>query len=117
MQSINLAINRKRILGWISSCSETKYSKSGTMAGRLRDQVLTVLDNPSQEGYYISINTLVVGVAPNIHMPPSGCHHIFTGLEYSRASGQCRHFFPVVQFIGIQYSVLVLDLFHHYGHS
>ena len=44
VQSISLATTRKRVLGWISSCSETKYSKSGTMAGRLRDQVPFVLD-------------------------------------------------------------------------
>ena len=43
VQSISLATTRKRVLGWISSCSETKYSKSGTMAGRLRDQVPIVL--------------------------------------------------------------------------
>ena len=30
---------RNRILGWISSCSEAKYAKSGSMASRLRDQV------------------------------------------------------------------------------
>ena len=33
----NLAIS-KRISGWLSACGETKYSKSGGMAGRLRDQ-------------------------------------------------------------------------------
>ena len=31
---------RNRILGWISTCSEAKYAKSGSMASRLRDQVV-----------------------------------------------------------------------------
>ena len=49
---------------------------------------------------------LVVRVAPHIHMPPPGYDHIFTGLQYSGASVPCRPSFPVVQFIGLQYSVL-----------
>ena len=51
--------------------------------------------NPSQEGYYNSNNPLVEGVP-----------HIFTGLEYSGASRVSHTSFPVVQFIGLQYSVL-----------
>ena len=62
--------------------------------------------NPSQEGYYNSINPLVEGVPPHIHRPPPGGSHIFTGLEYSGASARSRPYFPVVQFIGLQYSVL-----------
>ena len=37
--SINGNHFRNRVLGWISSCSEAKYAKSGSMASRLRDQV------------------------------------------------------------------------------
>ena len=62
--------------------------------------------NPSQEGYYNRINPLVEGVPPHIHRPPPGGRHIFTGLEYSGAFIQCRPYFPVVQLIGLHYSVL-----------
>ena len=62
--------------------------------------------NPSQEGYYNSINPLVKGVPPHIQRPSSGGLHIFTGLEYSGASKVSHTSFPVVQFIGLQYSVL-----------
>ena len=61
--------------------------------------------NPSQEGYYNSINPLVEGVP-----------HILTGLHlwrphihkprYSGASSVSHTSFTVVQFIGLQYSVL-----------
>ena len=36
---LNYVDCRNRILGWISTCSEAKYAKSGSMASRLRDQV------------------------------------------------------------------------------
>ena len=36
---LNYVDFRNRILGWISTCSEAKYAKSGSMASRLRDQV------------------------------------------------------------------------------
>ena len=36
-----------------------------------------------------------------------GCPHIFTGLEYSGASVRGHTYFPVVQCIGLEYSVLV----------
>ena len=36
----------------------------------------------------------------------NGCPHIFTGLEYSGASVRGHTYFPVVQCIGLQYSVL-----------
>ena len=62
--------------------------------------------NPSQEGQYNSINPLVE-VVPHIF---AGLHlggpHIFTGLEYARSSDKGHTFFHVVQFIGLQYSVL-----------
>ena len=35
-----------------------------------------------------------------------GCLHIFTGLEYSGASARGHTYFPVVQCIGLEYSVL-----------
>ena len=35
-----------------------------------------------------------------------GCPHIFTGLEYSGASVRGHTYFPVVQCIGLEYSVL-----------
>ena len=62
--------------------------------------------NTSQEGYYNSINPLVEGVPhifTGLHL---GASHIFTGLKYSGASGMSHTYFPVVQFIGLQYSVL-----------
>ena len=57
----------------------------------------TIGENPSQEVYYNFINPLVVGGGWG--------HHLFTGLKYSGTSGRCRPSFPVVQFIGLQYSV------------
>ena len=42
----------------------------------------------------------------HIHRPPPRGPHIFAGLKYSGASGQGHPYFPVVQFIGLQYSVL-----------
>ena len=62
--------------------------------------------NPSQEGYYNSINPLVKGephIFAGLHL---GGPHIFTGLKYSGASKVSHTFFPVVQFIGLQYSGL-----------
>ena len=40
-----------------------------------------------------------------------GCPHIFTGLEYSGASARGHTYFPVVQSIGLQYSLLSLGVF------
>ena len=37
----------------------------------------------------------------------SGCPHIFTGLENSGASVRSHTYFPVVQCIGLHYSLLV----------
>ena len=34
----NLSVSKK-ISSWLSNCAETKYAKSGGMAGKLRDQV------------------------------------------------------------------------------
>ena len=56
--------------------------------------------NPSQEGYYNSINPLVEGVP-----------HIFTGLKYSGASKVSHTSFPVVQFIGQHYTVYFCVLY------
>ena len=41
-----------------------------------------------------------------------GCPHIFTGLEYSGASVLGHIYFPVVQCIGLQYSVLVVGVLY-----
>ena len=38
----------------------------------------------------------------------AGCPHIFTGLEYSGASVRGHTYFPIVQCIGLQYSVLTI---------
>ena len=85
--------------------------------------------NPLQEGYYNRNNPLVEGVPQHIHRPsparwrpvntwgtPStrginmlytGCPHIFTGIEYSYASVRGGTYLPIVQCIGLQYSVLL----------
>ena len=62
--------------------------------------------NPSQEGRFNSINPLVEGVPHIFAVLHLGGPHIFTGLEYSRSSDKGHTSFPVVQFIGLQYSVL-----------
>ena len=67
--------------------------------------------NPSQEGYYNSINPLVEGVP-----------HIFTGLHTHRpqilgASGMSHTSFPVVQIIRIQNSVYTKRVGPYYNFS
>ena len=43
-----------------------------------------------------------------MHRPSPGGPHIFIGLKYSGASSGSRPYFPVVKFIGLQYSVLAI---------
>ena len=72
--------------------------------------------NPSQEGYYNSINPLVEGVP-----------HIFTGLhlrgphthrpQILGASGMSHTSFSVVQIIGIQNSVYTKRVGPYYNYS
>ena len=62
--------------------------------------------NLSQEVYYNSSNPLVEEVSPLIFRPPPGGPHIFRVHKYSGASGQGCPYFPVAQFIELQYSVL-----------
>ena len=68
---------------------------------------MLVASNSSQEGYYNIKNPLVEAVPPHIHRPPTGGTRVFTGLAYSGAFGRGRPYFNVVQFIGLQYSVMV----------
>ena len=77
----------------------------------------TLQTNPLQGGYYNRINPLLEGVPPHIQRPPSGCHHILTGLKYSGASIQYRPYFPVVQFFGLQYSVLFQTAFPNFPNN
>ena len=64
--------------------------------------------NPSQEGYLQKNYPLVEGVPHKFTGLHLGGPHIFTGLKYSEASGVGHTSSPVVQFIGLQYSVLAV---------
>ena len=68
-----------------------------------------VFHNLSQEGQYNSINPLVEGVPHALAGLHLGGPHTFTGLEHSRSSDKGHTSFTVVQFIGLQYSVLVFQ--------
>ena len=65
--------------------------------------------NPSQGGQYSSITPVVEGVPQTFVSLHLGGTHTFTGLEHSRPSDKGHTSFPVVQFIGLQYSVLPLQ--------
>ena len=91
---------------WFASVFATNPAQSCSPLGHFLDKAPLDPPNPLQEGYYNSINPLVERGAPLIHKPPSRRPHIFTGLEYSGASEVSHTYFPVVQFIGLQYSVM-----------
>ena len=70
------------------------------------DQEEVLGSTPHKRVHYNTINPLAKGVPPHIHRPPPRGLGIFTGLAYLGASIVSHTYFPVVQLIGLQMSVL-----------